>query len=121
MDVSREMPGTHDSLSVKDPVTGVREHKTKRLVLGTLKEVYRAFKNENEDVAIGFSKFCELRPKECVLAGASGTHSVCVCAVHQNIKLMMEGSKMTKRTTDAERPINNYRDCLELIMCQAGA
>ena len=38
---------------------------------------------------IGLSKFAELRPKECVLAGASGTHNVCVCTIHQNVKLML--------------------------------
>ena len=43
---------------------------------------------------IGFSKFAELRPKECVIAGSSGTHSVCVCTTHQNVKLMMVGTHM---------------------------
>ena len=36
-----------------------------------------------------FSKFAEFRPKECVLPGSSGTHSVCVCTKHQNVKLMI--------------------------------
>ena len=35
---------------------------------------------------IGFTEFC---PKECVLPGSSGTHSVCVCTKHQNVKLMV--------------------------------
>ena len=26
-----------------------------------------------------FSKFAEIRPKECILAGESGTHAVCMC------------------------------------------
>ncbi|KAK6191101.1 hypothetical protein SNE40_002846 [Patella caerulea] len=34
--------------------------------------------------------FAALRPKWCVLAGASDTHSVCVCKYHQNPKLMVE-------------------------------
>jgi hypothetical protein len=34
-------------------------------------------------VKIGFSKFCELRPKHCILAGASGTHSVFVHTIYQ--------------------------------------
>ena len=45
------------------------------------------------NLKVGFSKFAELRPKECVLAGASGTHTVCVCIIHQNVKLMIEGQK----------------------------
>ena len=43
------------------------------------------FKERFPDRKIGFSKFAELRPKHCVLVGASGTHSVCVCTVHQDV------------------------------------
>ena len=38
---------------------------------------------------IGFSKFCSLHPKWCVLPGSSGTHSACVCTHHQNMKLIL--------------------------------
>ena len=38
---------------------------------------------------IGFSKFCSLRPKLCVIHGSSGTHSVCLCTHHQNTKLTL--------------------------------
>ena len=38
---------------------------------------------------IGFSKFCTLRPKWFVLAGSSGTHSVCICSTHQNAVLLI--------------------------------
>ena len=37
---------------------------------------------------IEVSKFCQLRPKECITVGHRGTHSVCVCVTHQNVKLM---------------------------------
>ena len=47
------------------------------------------FKDKYPKEAIGFSKFAELRPKHCVLAGVSGNHSVCICTYHQNVKLMM--------------------------------
>ena len=43
---------------------------------------------------IGFSKFAELRPKHCILAGASDMHSVCVCTIHQNVKLMLLGARL---------------------------
>ena len=49
----------------------------KRFVLCNLKNAYHHFKELHPDVKVGFSKFTQLRPKECVLAG---THSVCVCA-----------------------------------------
>lgn len=39
---------------------------------------------------IGSSKFAELCPKWCVIAGSSGTHSVCVCTIHQNVKTMID-------------------------------
>ena len=47
-------------------------------------------------MSIGFSKFAALRPKNVVLPGASGTHSVCVCTSHQNVKLILHGAKLEK-------------------------
>ena len=35
------------------------------------------------DYKIGFSKFCELRPKWCITVNSSWTHCVCVCTYHQ--------------------------------------
>ncbi|KAL5484132.1 hypothetical protein EMCRGX_G020580 [Ephydatia muelleri] len=52
-----------------------REHKQKRLLLCNLKEAYSEFKGRHPDTKIGFSKFAMLRPRECILAGAAGTHS----------------------------------------------
>ena len=50
--------------------------------------MYMAFTDKYPEMKIGFSKFADLRPEYYVLAGSSGTHSVCVCTVHQNVKLM---------------------------------
>ena len=50
---------------------------------------------EYPNVKVGFSKFASLRPKNVVLLGGSGTHSVCVCTIHQNVKLMLEGAKIS--------------------------
>ena len=38
----------------------------------------------------------ELRPKHCILAGTSGTHSVCVCTIHQNVKLIVLGARLNE-------------------------
>jgi hypothetical protein len=84
-------PGKKDCVSVN--VGGIKEHKQKRLILCNLKELYIHFKNTQPEHKIGFSKFCALRPNLCIIAGASGTHSVCVCCYHQNVKLMLEGTK----------------------------
>ena len=38
--------------------------------LCNLQELYTAFKEKHPNVNIGFSKFCHLRPKWCVLDGS---------------------------------------------------
>ena len=53
-------------------------HKQKRLVLCNQREMYAAFKEKYPNVKLGFSKFCIFQPKWCVLAGSSGTHSMCM-------------------------------------------
>ena len=74
---SRQMPGKKDYVSVSR-----NTHKQKRLILSNLNELYANFKSKYVSTSIGFSKCCELRPRWCVLAGSSGTHSVCVCTYH---------------------------------------
>ena len=56
----------------------------------------------------------ELRPKHCILAGASGTHSVCVCTIHQNVKLMVLGARLNKLTST---DLSTYHHCLRKIIC----
>ena len=85
-DNSRMMPGKKDCVSVRKSKGRVTIQK--RLVLSNLRELYRNFKDKHPDFKVGFSKFAELRPPNCVLTGASGTHSVCVCTFHQNVKLL---------------------------------
>ena len=59
--------------------------------LCNLQELYTAFKEKHPNVNIGFSKFCALRPKWCVLAGLKMTYSACVCRTHQNVVLLVDG------------------------------
>lgn len=115
-DVSRLMPGKKDFVSVKTNDSG-RIHVQKRLVLGNLKELYDLFKNKFPNEKIGFSKFAELRPKHCVLAGGSGTHSVCVCTIHQNTKLMMQCPVLKTITLNDGTALNDYKCYLAKIMC----
>lgn len=63
------MPGQKDYMSVKD-LSENRIQKQKKLILCNLKEAYVLFKQKHPDNKIGFSKFAELRPKHCILAGA---------------------------------------------------
>lgn len=97
---SRIMPGKKDYVSIKKNV-----HMQKRLLLCNLKELFVAFKTKNPEIKIGFSRFCTLRPKWCITVGASGTHSVCVCAIHQNLKLLLHPLGVT------------YKELLPYIVC----
>ncbi|XP_038055996.1 uncharacterized protein LOC119727987, partial [Patiria miniata] len=62
--ISRQMPGMKDFVSVK--VDGEKKHIQKHLILCNLKEAFEHFKKKYPDLRIGFSKFAELRPKQCV-------------------------------------------------------
>ena len=99
---SRLLPGKKDTVSI-----GYKEHQQKRLLLCNLKELFAAFKKKHKDLGIKFSKFCVLRPKWCILAGSSGTHSVCVCSYHQNAILLMEAMDWNL----------TYKDLIKKIVC----
>ena len=114
-EVSRMMPGKKDFVSVKRGEG--RVHIQKRLVLCNLRELYMLFKDTHPTECVGFSKFAELRPKQCVLAGASGTHSVCVCTIHQNVKLMIIGSNLSNLSVIEGTPTLSYKQCLATMIC----
>lgn len=71
---------------------GEKVTEQKCLLLSTLRELYVSFKEQNQDIHIEFSTFAKLKPKSCLLAGTSGTHMVCVCSIHQNVKLLILGT-----------------------------
>ena len=81
------LPGKKDYVSLKENNT--RVHIQKLLFLMNLSELYQEFKKDYPDNKIGISKFCELRPKNCTTVESHGSHSVCVCKIHQNVKLMV--------------------------------
>ena len=58
-----------------------------------------------------------LRPQEFVLAESSGTYSVCVRTAHNNVKLMMTGSKMDNVTGNEEVPLKHYSHAIAMTMC----
>ena len=104
-DNSRQMPGKKDYVSL-----GKGQHMSKRLILGNIRELYVHFKEKHPDVKLGFSTFAALRPKWCIIAGASGTHSVCVCTYHENIKLMLAAIKDLGKT---------YHELIDMIVCDS--
>ena len=84
-DISYVKPGKKDFISVEKK--GKCEHIQKRLVLADSRGVHREFKEKFPDCKIGVLKFAELIPKLYILAGTSGTYSVCMCTMYQNVKL----------------------------------
>ena len=114
-EISRTMPGKKDFVSIRQGSKRVQVQK--QLVLSNLKEVYHAFKDAYPDLKIGFSKFAELRPPQCVLAMASGTHSVCVCTIHQNVKLMFLGARLSELIAPEYIALPSYHHCLAGILC----
>ena len=74
-----------------------------------LNELYQAFKKDHPEIKIGISKFCELRPKNCIKVGSHGSHSVCVCKIHQNVKLMIAALTLTEKVT--------YHDLIAKMVC----
>lgn len=73
---------------------GERIQEQKYILLCNLKEEYNLFKSKNRNIKIKFSKFAELRPKECLLASGDGTQNVCICIIHQNMKLRTVGAQL---------------------------
>lgn len=104
---SRLCPGKKECVSAV--IENVKVQKQKRLILLTLNELFSLYKQKHPSHKIGRSMFCALRPKWCVLPGSSGTHSVCVCKYHQNVKLMIEGAKFNI----------SYRDLMEFLVCDS--
>lgn len=112
----RIMPGKKDIVSVK--IDGRRTLVKKRLLLSDLKILHQQFKENNPEHPISFSAFAKLRPKHYVTAANAGTHSVCICTIHENCKLMLEAMDIEKLTENSEHPLKNYKDCLSMMICE---
>lgn len=98
-------PGLQDY--VIEYIDGVKVKQQKRLLLANLKDLFILYREHSNHI-IGFSQFCELRPKFCVTPGSQGVHSVCVCAIHQNTKLMFSvtGCRL------------DYQDMMAKVVCE---
>ena len=106
----RLMPGRKDFVSITRNV-----HKQRHLLLCNLKEAYTTLKEQHSDIKIGLSKLCSLRPKWCVTLGSSRMHSVCICAIHQNVILMeqaAETDKMYKDLMDTNVCSHDSKECM---------
>ena len=106
--ISRMMPGKKDCISMK--VNGEKVCVQKRLLLSNMREAHKLFQVDHFGVKIVLTKFMELRPKNVELAGASGTHNVCVCMLHQNVKLLFEGCKVIFNSESIKEMLNVSED-----------
>ncbi|CAG9831342.1 unnamed protein product [Diabrotica balteata] len=81
----------------------------KKLLLYTVHDLYLKFKQEysGSEKVPSFSFFAALKPVECIHAGDPGSHTICVCAQHQNVKLKLNA--ISKKL--------NYRDLLAGAVC----
>jgi hypothetical protein len=66
----------------------------KRLILCEIKESYVSHKELNPETAQHFTVCKLILKKKTVLVGRNGKHAVCVCTIHQNVKLMVSGGKL---------------------------
>ena len=104
---SRMCPGKKECVAIRDE-NGKKVYRQKQLLLVNLKELHVAFKEKHPQNPVGFSKFCQLRPKWCIPVTAAGTHSVCVCQQHQNAKLVV--AALPEKNID-------YKMLLSKIVC----
>lgn len=105
---SRIMPGKKDCISVS--VNGKKEMVQKILLLCDLKELHAKFCTKYPDTLISRSKFSKLRPLHCVPVSCSGSHNVCVCKIHQNLKLKYQGLNSTLQGVGVTCSISGIAD-----------
>ena len=99
---SRQLPGKKDYVS-----GGRNQHMSKRLISCNLKELHAAFRLKYSDIKLGLSKFASLQCKWCILAGPKGMHSVCICTIHQNVKLILAAVGLE----------SEYHSLIDMIVC----
>ena len=115
--VSQIMQGKKDSFCCQSRRREARTQTEKKLILSNLKEAFEQFRSKNHQTMVGFSKCAEMRQQECVLASSSGTYSVCVCTLHNIVRLVMVGAKLSHLTECDEVPRQHYRHCLSKRQC----
>ena len=85
------LPGIKYCKTVVENVVKAKAQKI--LLLFNLNDLHEQFKIEYPELPVDLSKFTDLKPRECILAGQSGTHNVCVLKMHENVARKMYGIK----------------------------
>lgn len=111
-DISRQLPGKKDVISVKRD--GVKVKVAKRLLMFNLKETHQAYLKEHEGLgSVGISTFCNLRPKEVSLV-SSKSQTVCCCPYCENIQLLFKSVQWSR--TYNYNP-KNVRELVSMVVC----
>jgi hypothetical protein len=88
--ISSASPAVKDSVKVTQD--GTKTKVSAKYLLYSIKECHGMFCSENPESKIGLSKFKELRPKH-VLSFKKIPHNVCVCQIHENLRLALQALK----------------------------
>ena len=84
--ISRVSPGMKDSRMFI--IDGKRRRKQLRHMVMNIKEAHAIFCEDNPEVKIGLTCFQQLRPP-FVRYSSEIPHNVCVCSIHENIRLKL--------------------------------
>lgn len=104
-EISRMAPGKKDAIKVGSEMV------QKRHLYNNISETYELYKNDNTGDDIGRSKFASLRPRH-VLPFNDVPHTVCVCAMHENMKFIIDALKKTGENIPA-----TGRELVDLCVC----
>ena len=109
------MPGMKDYKSIVK--NGKRTQGQKRLLLFNLNDLHKHFREKFPEIPISLLKFRQIRPRKCILAGKIGTHNVCVCNIHQNMKLKLHGMMQQLKIKGVDFT-DTYHDFINNSVCE---
>ena len=113
----RHLPGKKDIKIVR--INGEKVPVTKKLLLGTFKDLYPEYKEKYPHTCVGFTTFFREKPLGLVYAGQNGTHNVCVCQYHENCRLLLFSLKNIVDIRDIiqENEPWDYKTILKYFTC----
>lgn len=83
-------------------------HVQKRIMIHDISDLYRNWIDDrNYETVPCLAYFAQCKPKQCIFAGQPGSHNICVCQEHQNVKLKLS----------AILPSLNYKDAMIAGVC----
>lgn len=88
-DISYTAPGMKDEMVIWED--GQKVKRRKYFLTMFLREAYAVFKASHDDFKIGFSKFCDLRPRNVLLLKDTPLDQ-CKCKIHENFRLLLKGA-----------------------------